>query len=222
MKRSILFFTFILLLIPAAVFCIDKPFSLGMKRLNMQAYFGYWTPPAEEIKSVVPEDLREVFVCVDILGNSLGVFVLIFILAAVSRKCFQNLPLLVGGVLGAGIISYILKKCIVRCRPYGFPFENDVFQSFQGGALLKNAEEVTRSFPSGHATMGIALLVILAWLFPRGKWCFYFLGFWLMTYRIAVGAHFFSDTLAGVFIGGVFASVCIHFWQKRQKLIIEN
>ena len=217
---KIFFFTFILLLIPASVFSIDKPFSFAMKRLDLQPQFVDWPgakPEPDEVsksKIQVSEKIRKVFVCIELLGNQYGVFLLIGLLALASKKCFTHFPLIFAGVLGAGIVSTILKKCIIRTRPYGFSFLDDPKQSFDGFSLLKNSEDLTQSFPSGHTTLAVALLVFLIWLFPRGRWCFYALGLWLITYRIAMGAHFFSDTLAGVLVGGVFASVCIFLYER--------
>ncbi|MDO4550926.1 MAG: phosphatase PAP2 family protein [Planctomycetia bacterium] len=214
MKLRIIFFSFILLLIPVTIFWGDKPISLFLKSLEMEVFFGHWNPPATEIDSRIPLTFRELFTCIDILGNTIGVFLFLGLCCMVSKKCYQHFPLLIFGVLGAGAISHIIKKCVVRIRPYAFDFSEKTWHSFDGFSFLQNSGEISQSFPSGHTTLAVAAIIFLTWLFPHGKWCFYTLGLWLILYRIAMGAHYLSDTLAGILVGGIFAYLCIFLWEK--------
>jgi membrane-associated phospholipid phosphatase len=99
----------------------------------------------------------------------------------------------------AGIIASLTKNILGRGRPSQFaehgPFAFDHFAFVAKWA----------SFPSGHATTIMALAVALALLMPRLRWVFLTLGFWIGFARIATGAHYPSDVLAGLALGGAFA-----------------
>ncbi len=221
MKTRLFFLALVLAMIPVAVYFLDKPCSLFFRDLNMQVFMGYWSPPTvEEVVSGVPEDIREVFACIEILGNKIGVFVVILLCATLGGRCWRNLSLLVGSVVGAAGVGYVLKKCIVRDRPFAFDFQKAMTESFGGFSPFKNSVEAAQSFPSGHTIAAAALVTVLAWLYPQQRWTFYGLLAWLMMYRVAIGAHYFSDTLAGLFAGAVVAYVCIlaRQWVGRREL----
>lgn len=217
--KILLVLLLLLAFIPAAVLFLDIPCSVMFRDLNFQVAFGHWSPPAEgegatAAASKVPESIRETFACIEIFGNKIGVFVLILILAFSLEKCWWSLPLMVGGVLSSGVVSQVLKRCIERVRPFAFDLNQPAGDSFTGFELLKNSADMTQSFPSGHTTAAVALAVILAWLYPHRKYVFYGLALWLMMYRVAMGAHYVSDTLAGAFIGASCAYVCIFVWER--------
>src|SRR5579859_3114040 len=82
---------------------------------------------------------------------------------------------------------------------------------------------LSSSFPSGHAAMSMAVLLILAlaantWL-TRSKWywalCAIFLSLLMGTSRFYFGVHYFSDVLAGWGIGIV--SACIYLLLRVKK-----
>ncbi len=72
------------------------------------------------------------------------------------------------------------------------------------------------SFPSGHATSIMALAVGLAFLMPRLRYVFLMLGFWVGFARIATGAHYPSDVLAGLALGAVFAWLLARLFAQRR------
>lgn len=214
MKSRILFLAVLLAMIPVAVFFVDAPCSQFFRGLNMQVFVGKWTPPAEEIASRVPEDIREIFVCIEIFGNKIGVIAMIGLCMLLGRRCHRNWPLMLGSVVGSAVVGHVLKRCIVRVRPFAFDFQNAITESFGGLSVFANSEDITQSFPSGHTVAAVALAVVLAWLYPRKRFVFYGLAAWLMTYRIAIGAHYLSDTLAACFIAVTLTWLGIFIWQR--------
>ena len=104
-----------------------------------------------------------------------------------------------------GIVANIAKYGIGRARPRYFA-ENGAtaFDFFSGDASWA-------SFPSGHATTGMALGMSLALLFPRLRWIFLCIGFWIAASRLFLLQHYPSDMFAGCVLGAggawVFARV---------------
>ena len=95
----------------------------------------------------------------------------------------------------AGIIANISKYVIGRARPKYFPETGSVSFDFWSG------DASWASFPSGHATTAMALGVSLALLFPKLRWVFLCLGFWIAASRLFVLAHYPSDMFAGCLLG---------------------
>jgi len=65
------------------------------------------------------------------------------------------------------------------------------------------------SFPSGHATLAMAMAVILAHHFPRVRSLVYVLAILVGFSRIYFGVHFLSDVLAGFILGAILGWLCI-------------
>jgi membrane-associated phospholipid phosphatase len=70
-----------------------------------------------------------------------------------------------------------------------------------------------QSFPSSHTTGAFALSLGLAWFYPRGRGLFLGLALITAAQRVLHGAHFVSDTLAGMGI-----ALLMTRWSLRAKL----
>jgi undecaprenyl-diphosphatase len=99
----------------------------------------------------------------------------------------------------SGIVANLCKYGIGRARPRYFDETGSLSFDFWSG------DASWASFPSGHATTGMALGVALALLFPRLRWVFLCLGFWIAVSRLFTRAHYPSDVLAGCALGGIAA-----------------
>jgi len=115
-------------------------------------------------------------------------------------------------VAGSGIILNVAKVLFGRARPR--LFEDEGSYSFDFGT----ADSDWASFPSGHATTAMSLGVALALLFPRLRWVFLCLGFWIAASRMFVRAHYPSDVLAGCLLGGLTAWLLARFLAQRRLL----
>ncbi len=111
---------------------------------------------------------------------------------------------LLGGsaVAAAGLLDQVLKNLLCRARP----------SAVDAGAFFKEfpcipAPYALASFPSGHATTVFALAAVLSLWYPR--WTAAWLGLAAVVgwSRIALGAHFPSDVLAGAVLGSAVALV---------------
>lgn len=99
----------------------------------------------------------------------------------------------------SGIAVNIAKYVIGRARPKHFA-ETGTFS-----LDLWSGDASWASFPSGHATTAMALGVALALLFPRLRWVFLSLGFWIAVSRLFTAAHYPSDVVAGCLVGAFIA-----------------
>ena len=96
----------------------------------------------------------------------------------------------------SGTIANVAKYTIGRARPRYFTESGTTaFDFFSGDASWA-------SFPSGHATTGMALGMSLALLFPRLRWVFLCIGFWIAASRLFLLQHYPSDMFVGCAVGG--------------------
>ncbi len=97
-------------------------------------------------------------------------------------------------ILTVGLITQIIKHVVGRPRPNHTNFE-DVF-SFKYFTLESNFH----SFPSGHSSTIFIVCFILASVLPKLRYFFYFLASVVAFSRVIVGAHFFTDIVAGAIL----------------------
>lgn len=99
----------------------------------------------------------------------------------------------------SGLSASLMKNVLGRARPKLYekvgPLEFEPFTFDSDFA----------SFPSGHATTAGALTGILILFFPRAKIPVLIIGAWVAASRVMLGAHYFSDAVAGYLLGIAFA-----------------
>jgi membrane-associated phospholipid phosphatase len=160
---------------------------------------------ADELHEHATRPLTEFFEAVTTLGN--GVF-----LAGVSaiaayllarRRSYTEALLMVLAYVGAQALSFSLKLAFRRDRPF-FP---DPLATLS-----------TYSFPSGHATVSIAVygalsLVLLRRLRGPAQVICLAVAVLLVSLigfsRLYLGVHFFSDVLAGFSVGLAWLALCV-------------
>ncbi|OYZ91036.1 MAG: hypothetical protein B7X99_16340, partial [Rhizobiales bacterium 17-65-6] len=95
----------------------------------------------------------------------------------------------------SGILSQVVKHIVGRARPQYLdivgPFHLDLF----------NLHASFASFPSGHTVTVFASATALAFFLPRWRLPLLLLATLVGLSRIAVGAHYPSDVLAGALLG---------------------
>jgi len=110
-------------------------------------------------------------------------------------------------VAGSGLIVDVLKFVFGRARPKLF-FEQNIY-----GIKLLGTEHLYYSLPSGHSATAFSLAIGAALFFPRFALALFGAAFLIAFSRIAISAHYLSDTVAGAYIGVVFA-----LWLKRKMI----
>src|SRR5680860_1173770 len=99
---------------------------------------------------------------------------------------------------GAGLIANLLKSILGRARPKMF----DMVGQFEFQLFAFDPDHA--SFPSGHATTIFALATVIAILWPRGRVLLYTAAAWIAASRVLIGAHYFTDVVAGAALGTAF------------------
>ena len=119
-----------------------------------------------------------------------------FLVLLTYRRRREALILLLAGIFSAS--NQILKWCVGRIRPFhgSPPF---ALHPFAGG--ISGLFEQSLSFPSGDVTLAFAMTGCLSWIAPKYKILWWILGLWIAIERVAEGAHYPSDTVAGACLG---------------------
>lgn len=140
---------------------------------------------------------------------STGAFFILMILLDAStldmrsraRRAMRSLAAgyVFAAVAASGVVANIAKYGLGRARPRHFDEVGSFSFDFWSG------DASWASFPSGHSTTAMAFGVALALIFPRLRWTFLCVGFWIAASRLITGAHYPSDVLAGCVLGGLTA-----------------
>jgi undecaprenyl-diphosphatase len=119
-------------------------------------------------------------------------------------------------IAGSGLAANILKHVVGRGRPLQFDDGALHFSPFTLSAKFA-------SFPSGHATTAGALAVLLILTFGLRCWPvgLAFVAF-VCASRVALGAHFLSDVLAGAAFGAAFALATARWFARRGLVFTER
>ena len=111
------------------------------------------------------------------------------------RLAQQSFLFLFTTVALSGLGVSLFKNILGRARPKFFEKLGPVeFQPF-------TFDYDFASFPSGHATTAGALAGVLAIIWPRARVPLFIAGAWIASSRFLIGAHYFSDAVAGGAIG---------------------
>jgi len=159
---------------------------------------------ASPILSMAGGVLEEVGKSQWVLGYS--AFVAVFIWKSRRGLAYQHVALFCSVAL-AGLGANLLKLFINRARPpllfsdglFGFrPFNFDL--TF-----------LWHSFPSGHATTGLAIAVAGSIVWPRLRWLMWPIGLSIALGRVAYNVHYMSDIIAGGALGVISAWI-VQLW----------
>lgn len=127
-----------------------------------------------------------------------------------KKKIWSNRALFAFSSLSlSNILVMILKFIFGRYRPkmlfkeqlYGFEF-------FQ----LKG--KIT-SFPSGHATTIVALMLCLYFIYPKYRVIYFIIALVIVASRVVLCHHYLADVVFGSYLG-VISTICLkHFFEKK-------
>lgn len=128
----------------------------------------------------------------------LGYCVVITAIAWRSRRdeAYNHLRLF-GAVAASGIIANIIK--VIACRPRPPLFIEHSITAWK--VLGFQVDYMWNSFPSGHATTGLAIAVAGSATYPRLRYAFWIVGLGIALGRIMLNVHYLSDVLAGSLLG---------------------
>jgi membrane-associated phospholipid phosphatase len=125
----------------------------------------------------------------------------------------SRLAFLFLAVAATGLAADLLKILIGRARPKHL---------FQDGLMALAPGSLSSSwwsFPSGHATTIGAVAMALTLLVPRLAWVWLLLALAVALGRIGATAHFVSDTIAGLWLGALGATLVSWALARRAEAI---
>ncbi len=146
-------------------------------------------------------DLYRIIAFSEIFAHGFGVVVVLAGTWALTPQLRRMIPRMASCAILPGLICRLIKLLVARKRPnYSAMHMADsasetwigLFPNWELGSQYAN-----QSFPSAHAATAIGMAIGLSWLFPRGRYLFWFLALLACVQRIVSGAHWMSDVLAG-------------------------
>ncbi len=144
-------------------------------------------------------------------GHGLGVVVILVTLAVCRpewKRVFLHAGLI---VLAAGLTTGVLKGVIGRVRPRDLDWSlaSSVSDTFPAFLPFLSGQPLHASLPSGHTTVTFALAVVLASLYPTGRWAFLCLACLTAAGRVMTSAHYPSDVCLGAAVGWTVAHIAL-------------
>jgi membrane-associated phospholipid phosphatase len=147
------------------------------------------------------------------LGDGI-IWIPAFLYVLLNKKDF--LVTLVAAVIICTLLTQGLKHLV-------FPYE------FRPAAILKqhlhfvNGVVINRSnsFPSGHTSTAFTLAMLLAFLFKKRFWAFFFplMALFVGYSRVYLAQHFVTDVFAGMIIGIIssyLSLIAYEYWKSRK------
>ena len=116
----------------------------------------------------------------------------------------------------SGIASQVLKHLFGRARPRLY----DTVGAFHFDVFAIHATYA--SFPSGHAVTAFAMATAILFLSPRWGWPLLALAALVGVSRVAIGAHYVSDVLAGAALGVASALLLRREFAARRLVFAET
>ena len=144
------------------------------------------------------------FKIISLIGTKGIIFFILAIVLMLFAKTRKSGVCMFGALaIGALIASVILKNSVARVRPYDASEEYYAFWE-----LVKGSTSDSYCFPSGHTTMITAAMTAMFICFNK-KWSWIgFIGVLFMgVSRVYLMAHYTTDVLGGIIVGGVSAIV---------------
>lgn len=166
------------------------------------------------LRKDLPGDVEKGLNLAEVFAHGVGVFFICVTFAALDSRR-RLLPRLICLPAASGIAANLMKICIERGRPYSFTADTLPKASATFGAVPGSlGVHAIQSFPSGHTATAVGLAIALSRLYPKASWLFAVYAFLAASQRIAVGAHFVSDTLAGAAVAFLFSAFLVDrlFW----------
>jgi len=159
---------------------------------------------------VLPGDVRRLVSWSEMFAHGLGVVVIAGAVFALDRARRPLLGRALACAFGAGLLANVVKVLVARERPHHFDLTQAIGESFVGWLpplTVTDWSHAVQSFPSAHTATAIGFAVGLSRLYPRARWLLAACALLASYQRIAAGAHFLSDVLAGAAVGFLAAAV---------------
>ena len=143
------------------------------------------------------------------LGKSHWVLLYALIVIILAWRSWQDTAhrhiALFTAVAASGILANIVKVIICRPRPPLLISEGIYTADF----FAFNIDWAWNSFPSGHATTGIAIAIAGSATWPKLKPIMWIIGLAIAFGRLIYNVHYVSDVMAGILLGALVSWWCV-------------
>ena len=175
--------------------------------------------------------LKIFFLKITTLGASLWYF-LIFVLGALGLQLYNKAKpginkslnkykkfFLYGFIclLFSGILAQVCKHIVGRIRP------NHTYFDSSSGFDFFSFNSNFHSFPSGHTVTIFIIALVCSRMLPGSRFYFFAFAFVVAFSRVAVGAHFFTDVVAGIAFAFIGYKIVNYYLEKKSiKLVTKD
>lgn len=172
-----------------------------------------------------PRLVRELMSLAEAFGHGVGATLVFITVFTLDPACRRLLPRAVLAVIAGGCGANVLKLLIARSRPGATDVTSiESWQTFAGWLPFARNGSAWQSFPSAHTATAVALALVLATFYPRGRLLFAVFAVAVGLQRVLGSAHYPSDVLAGAAVGWFCAVAVLRIapracpWERNQKL----
>ncbi len=157
--------------------------------------------------------LNDFFEIITFLGDGIFTLLIVVVILIFFKKYRDLALLLLIAYLSSGIFSQILKNIITAPRPSVY-FQLHSYKYYLD--TFRNSRMGFKSFPSGHTATAFATATIFSTYLKRKYICIFsiFFAFLIGYSRIYLAHHFLIDVLAGAFVGILFGTLSILWFDK--------
>ncbi|HEX3727417.1 MAG TPA: phosphatase PAP2 family protein [Pirellulales bacterium] len=179
--------------------------ALGVAALAIDVPLARWAH-----QNVTPTVLQKICGLSEAVGHGVGVILLVVVIAFLDPWHRYALPRVLAAALGSGLAANGLKLVLARTRPNHFDWQGRGLDSFGEWFPLLDNQSWLQSFPSSHAATAAGAAIVLACIYPRGRWLFPAFAVLACLQRVLDEAHFLSDVFWGAAVGCIFAPLCVY------------
>lgn len=149
--------------------------------------------------------LDYIFTFIAHLGDMMLVWIVITLLLLYKNKdWFMTKYYVITFSLSFLINNVAIKNLVERPRPF-----------ITDPSIIPLVNEISYSFPSGHAASSFVAATFLAHYYPNYRILFFLLAGLIAFARVYVRVHYLSDTLAGALFGSIIAIICYKIIDKK-------
>lgn len=176
-------------------------------------------PVAQWINAHQTSSMKSAGLFLEEIGRSHWILAYCLVMIIIAWRSMRSVAhkhlALFASVAISGIVANIIKVIACRPRPPLF-IERGITDWNLFGFQM---DYIWNSFPSGHATTGIAIAISGSHIYPRLRWLFWTIGLAIVFGRVMLNAHYLSDVIAGGMLGGFVAMGVERFMRARNASI---
>ena len=184
-------------------------------------YFFFDLPVAQYCKSIFPNNkIRRILKDISKLGIATfylicSAVIFMFFRFIRKREIWSNRALFVFlSVSSSGVLVLITKFIFGRYRPKMF-FKEQLY----GFEFFQLKGKIT-SFPSGHASTIVALMLSLYFISPKYRVIYFIIAFVVVISRVFVCHHFLTDVVVGSYVAAI-TTLCLKQFLDKSGIAIQ-